>query len=110
MTDGILVLTTCGSAEEAERIGRSLVESRLAACVNITPGIRSIYRWQGVIEESAEWSLTIKSRRDLFESLSTELRRLHSYETPEILMLPIADGSAAYLRWMDKELRPQLEP
>jgi periplasmic divalent cation tolerance protein len=109
MTDKILVLTTCGSAEEAGRIARALVESKLAACVNIGPGSRSIYRWQGAIEESGEWALTIKSRSDLFEALSMELRQLHSYETPEILVLPIAEGGAAYLRWMDAELKQRPE-
>jgi periplasmic divalent cation tolerance protein len=105
MTDKILVLTTCDSEQEAGRIARSLVESRLAACVTVTPGIRSVYRWQGAIEESNEWSLSIKSRRDLFEELSTELRRLHTYQTPEILALPVEAGGAAYLQWMDGELR-----
>jgi periplasmic divalent cation tolerance protein len=105
MTDKILVLTTCGSAEEAARLARLLVESRLAACVAVTPGVRSIYRWQGAIEESEEWSLAIKSRRDLFEALSAELRRLHSYETPEIMAIPVLEGGAAYLEWMDGELR-----
>lgn len=105
MTDKILVFTTCGSAEEAAQIARSLVESRLAACVTVTPGIRSVYRWQGAIEEGEEWSLTIKSRRDLFAGLSTELRRLHSYETPEILAIPVVEGAAAYLQWMEGELR-----
>jgi periplasmic divalent cation tolerance protein len=106
MTDRILVLTTCGSAEEAYRIARAIVESRLAACVAITPGIRSIYRWQGSLEESEEWALTIKSRSDLFGPLSEEIRQLHSYETPEILALPVLEGSAQYLRWMDESLRP----
>jgi periplasmic divalent cation tolerance protein len=106
MTDRILVLTTCPSAEEAGRIAHSLVESRLAACVAVAPGIRSVYRWQGSIEESAEWALTIKSRRDLFASVSDEIRRLHSYETPEILAVPVVKGSAEYLRWMDESLRP----
>jgi periplasmic divalent cation tolerance protein len=105
MTDKILVFTTCGSAEEAAQIARSLVESRLAACVTATPGIRSVYRWQGAIEESEEWSLTIKSRRDLFAALSTELMRLHSYTTPEILAVPVVAGGAEYLQWMDGELR-----
>ena len=105
MTDKIVVLTTCGSAEEAKRIARSLVESKLAACVALTPGIRSVYRWEGAIEESEEWSLTIKSRRDLFGALDAELRRLHSYTTPELLAIPVVEGSAAYLKWMDAELR-----
>lgn len=106
MTDKILVFTTCGSDEEAERIARALVDSRLAACVAISPGIHSVYRWQSAIEEGAEWALTIKSRRDLFDALSKEIRRLHSYKTPEILALPVADGSAEYLQWMDESLRP----
>lgn len=106
MTDKILVLTTCGSAEEAGRIARLLVESRLAACVSITPDTRSVYRWKGAIEESAEWSLTVKSRRDLFAQLSEEIRRLHSYETPEILAVPVIEGGADYLKWMDDSLRP----
>ncbi len=106
MTDKILVLTTCGSAEEAGRIARTLVESRLAACAAITPGVRSVYHWQGAIEESEEWSLTIKSRSDLFAPLSAEIRRLHSYETPEILALPVIGGDADYMQWMDGALRP----
>lgn len=105
MTDKILVFTTCGSPQEAAQIARSLVESRLAACVAVTPGIQSVYRWRGAIEESAEWSLTIKSRRDLFAALSAELRRLHSYETPEILAIPVVEGAAEYLQWIDGELR-----
>ncbi len=106
MTDKILVLTTCSSEEEAGRIAKSLVESRLAACVAITPGVHSVYRWEGAIEQSEEWSLAIKSRRDLFEPLTAALRRLHSYATPEILALPIWDGGPEYLKWMDAELRP----
>jgi periplasmic divalent cation tolerance protein len=99
----------CSSAEEAAQIARSVVESRLAACVAVTSGIQSVYRWQGAIEESDEWSLTIKSRRDLFEALSAELRRLHSYETPEILAVPVVAGMDAYLRWMDGELRAEAD-
>ncbi len=106
MTDKIVVLTTCGSVEEAARIAHYLIESRLAACVAITPGIRSVYHWNGAIEETEEWSLAIKSRHDLFAQLSAEIRRLHSYETPEILAVPVIEGSADYMRWMDGALRP----
>jgi len=105
MTDKIVVLSTCGSAEEADRIARRLVEARLAACVNITPGVRSIYRWKSAIEESEECLLVIKSRRDLLAALETELRKVHSYEVPEILALTVIDGSESYLLWMDGELR-----
>ena len=105
MTDKIVVLSTCGSAEEAEKIARSLVEKRLAACVNIVPGMRSVYRWKGAIEDASEWLLLIKSKRELFEKLCAELAGLHSYETPEIVALPIAEGSESYLNWMEAELQ-----
>ena len=106
MTDKIVVLSTCGSAEEAERVARHLVALRLAACVQITPGVRSFYHWKGEIADDAEFQLTIKSRRDLFAALCAELRKVHSYEVPEILALPVVDGSGTYLEWMDKELQP----
>ncbi len=105
MTDKILVHTTCSSREEAERLARALVESRLAACVAITPGVTSVYRWQGAIEQSEEWALTIKTRRGLFDALKAELSRLHSYQVPEILAVPVLEGSEAYLAWMDEELQ-----
>ena len=104
MTDKIVVLTTCESEEEAERIARSLVEKRLAACVNILPRARSIYRWKGAVEEAQELILLIKSRRDAFETLRAELSKIHSYEVPETIALPIVDGSTAYLAWLDREL------
>ena len=106
MTDKIVVLSTCGSEKEARRIARGLVDSRLAACVAATPGTVSVYHWKGAIEESAEWSLAIKTRRDLFGAVCAEIRRLHSYELPEIVALQIVDGSPEYLDWMDQELRP----
>jgi periplasmic divalent cation tolerance protein len=106
MTGKIVVLTTCGSEQEARRIARGLVEARLAACVAATPGTVSVYRWKGALEESAEWSLLIKTRSDLFPAVCAEIRRLHSYETPEIVALQIADGSPEYLEWMDDQLRP----
>jgi periplasmic divalent cation tolerance protein len=106
MTDKIVVFSTCGSAEEAERIARHLVETRVAACVSITPGLRSIYRWKGAIEDEGEWGLTIKSRRDLFPRLCAELRRVHSYSTPEILAVQVVDGDEAYLAWLDREVLP----
>lgn len=85
-------------------MARGLVEKRLAACVNVTPGIRSIYHWQGAIEEESEHLLVIKSRRDLFGRLRAELEKLHSYDVPEVIALPVVDGSEAYLGWMDQEL------
>src|SRR5512141_3213765 len=100
MTDKIIVLTTCATAEEADRIARQLLEQRLAACVNILPGVRSLYRWQGAIEEAAECLLIIKSQQSLWEPLRAAIQSLHSYEVPEILLLPIADGAPPYLDWL----------
>ena len=97
MTDKIVVLSTCDSEEQARQVARALVEHRVAACVNILPGAHSIYRWQGKVEEAAEWVLVIKSRRDLFEGLRAELQRNHSYEVPEVIALPVVEGSAGYL-------------
>jgi periplasmic divalent cation tolerance protein len=104
MTDKIVLISTCGSAEEAGRIAQELVSQRLAACVNILPGVQSVYRWQGKIENSEEWLLIIKSRRDLVESIHHSLSALHSSEVPELIALPIIDGAPAYLRWVDAEL------
>lgn len=104
MTDKIVVLSTCDSEERAKALARVLVEQRLAACVNIIPGARSIYQWQGKVEEAEEWVLVIKSRRDLFGSLKEALAAQHSYEVPEVIALPIVDGSEAYLAWLDREM------
>jgi periplasmic divalent cation tolerance protein len=106
MTDKILVSTTCASAEEAQRLARMLVEERLAACVQIVPHVRSVYRWRGAVEESEEWLLLIKSRRDLFENMRRRLRAAHSYELPEIVALAVVDGEPEYLAWVDAGLIP----
>jgi periplasmic divalent cation tolerance protein len=104
MTDKIIVFSTCGSSEEAHRVARELVEARLAACVNIGGPVESVYRWKGAVESAQEWTLTIKSRRDLLPKLAAELTRAHSYEVPEVLALPVVDGSEAYLGWLEGEL------
>jgi periplasmic divalent cation tolerance protein len=104
MTDKIVVLSTCASAEEAEKIARHLVEKRLAACVTIVPEVRSIYRWKGVVEDASEWLLIVKSRRGLVERLSAEIASLHSYQVPEVVALPLVDGAPGYLNWLDREL------
>ncbi len=90
--------------EEAEKIARNLVDARLAACVNVLPGMRSFYRWKGSIEDAAEWLLVIKSSRERFDALRTALEKLHSYEVPEVIALSVIDGSQNYLNWMDGEL------
>lgn len=110
MTDKIVVLSTCASGEEAERIGRSLVEKRLAACVNILAGVRSLYRWKGAVQDDREVLLVIKSSRALFAQLRAEIEKLHSYEVPEIIAVPIVDGSERYLEWLDRELGEEQEP
>jgi periplasmic divalent cation tolerance protein len=104
MTDKIVVFSTASSAEEAEKIARELVNERLAACVNVVPAIRSIYRWQGKIEDSQEVLLIIKSSRERFDALRTLLEKLHSYEVPEVIAMPVVDGAPNYLNWMDGEL------
>jgi periplasmic divalent cation tolerance protein len=104
MTEKIVILSTCGSEDDAVKVGRALVEARVAACVNIVPKIRSIYRWKGELQDDTEWLLVIKSSRSLFERLKTELRKVHSYEVPEVLAIPVVDGSQEYLDWMDREL------
>jgi periplasmic divalent cation tolerance protein len=105
MTDKIVVLSTCETPEDARRIARHLVEQRLAACVNVIPQATSIYRWKGEIQESPELLLIIKSSRPLLAALQRELARVHPYEIPEIISLPIIDGSHQYLAWLDSELR-----
>jgi periplasmic divalent cation tolerance protein len=104
MTDQIVVLNTCSSEEEAERLARLLVERRLAACVSVVPGARSFYRWQGAIESANEWLLVIKSSRALFSSLATAIEQEHSYDVPEVLALPVVEGSANYLNWLSGSL------
>jgi len=105
MTDKIVVFCTCATEEEAGKLAQVLVEARVAACVTILPGARSIYRWQGAIESSAECLLMIKSSRRLFEALCVTLERAHSYEVPEVLALPVVDGAANYLNWLEAQLR-----
>jgi periplasmic divalent cation tolerance protein len=104
MTDKIVVLSACDSEEQAAELARALVEKRLAACVNIIAGARSIYRWKDQIEDSPEWLLVIKSRRDLFDRLRAEIAGLHTYEVPELIALPVVDGSESYLAWLDREV------
>jgi len=109
MTDKIVVLTTCDSEEQAEKLARHLVDQRVAACVNVLPKARSIYRWNEKVEEASEWMLLIKSRRDLFAALRSEIQKLHTYEVPELIALPVVDGSEAYLTWFDAQLTTKTE-
>lgn len=103
----LVVLTTAGSPEEADRLARELVGRRLAACVNIVPGVRSIYRWEGEVREDGELLLVIKTRAEELEALRAAVRELHSYDLPEILALPVAGGDRAYLDWIEASVGPQ---
>ncbi len=105
MTDKRVVLTTCGSAEEAHRIAQELVEKNLAACINIVPQIESVYRWQGQVESATEWLLVIKTTAAAFDRVRDALLHLHSYEVPECIELAVEDGSAAYLDWLTAAVR-----
>ena len=100
MSESIVVLVTCGSEEEALKIARSLVEGRLAACVNLVSPVRSIYRWEGKIWDEKEWLLIIKTQKQRFEELEKMVKSLHSYSVPEIIGLPIAKGASSYLDWL----------
>jgi periplasmic divalent cation tolerance protein len=106
MTDKIVVLTTADSLQEARKIARTLVEAKLAACVNLLPPVESIYAWQGKIEKSRERLLVIKTSREVFPKVEAEIRKLHSYATPEIICLPIVNGSRDYLGWLDQSIKP----
>jgi periplasmic divalent cation tolerance protein len=105
VSERLVVLSTVERAEDAERIARALVERGLAACVNVVPGLVSIYRWKGAVERADERLLLIKTRADRFGALREALVALHPYELPEVLALPIADGHAPYLAWLDQGAR-----
>ncbi len=107
MTDKVIVYTTCGNITEAEAIARSLIDSRWAACVNVVPGLLSYYRWQGKVENDTELLLMIKTERGLVDEVRHTLETLHSYDLPEMIVVPIIDGSPNYLEWMDQEMRPE---
>jgi len=100
----IVVFITTSSTKEAETIGRALVEGRLAACVNISSGVRSLFRWRGVIEDQEEVLLLVKSRSDLLPRIIEAVKRLHSYTVPEVIALPILAGSPDYLAWIDESI------
>ncbi|MGC1105264.1 MAG: divalent-cation tolerance protein CutA [Candidatus Acidiferrales bacterium] len=104
--ESVVVFVTCPSEKEADRLGKVVVCKRLAACVNVVASpIKSIYRWKGKIETTVEVLMLIKTTRGKFRALETEIRRLHSYDTPEIVALPIAAGSKVYLEWLRQSVK-----
>jgi periplasmic divalent cation tolerance protein len=106
MSEHAIVLSTAGTESEAARIADELVARHLAACVSVVPNVRSTYRWRGEVHTEQEWLLVVKTRRDRFDELSRAIHELHSYELPEVVMLDIDRGDAAYLAWIDASLKP----
>ena len=104
MSEYVQVITTTARREDADRIALSLVEQRLAVCVQIVGPIGSTYRWRGSIETAEEWQCWAKTRRDLYQQVEQTIRRLHPYEVPEIVAMPVLSGSADYLAWLDAEV------
>lgn len=109
MTEAIAVFITAANKEEAARLAEMLIEARLAACVQILPGVESVYRWQGKIERQPEVLLVAKTLRSKFAELEREVRAVHSYETPEIVAVPIVNESAPYLEWLVASVRSDSE-
>lgn len=98
----VVVLITCGSEGEAHALAQRLVEHRLAACVNVVPGVTSFYWWKGEVQRDAEWLLLVKARAEHLEALVQKVRGWHSYEEPEVIALPIVAGSPTYLAWVQE--------
>ncbi len=105
MTELLVVFVTVGNEVDAGRIARTILEERLAACVNILPGIHSIYRWEGTIEGESEALLIIKTSRELLEDLKAKIHEIHPYEVPELIALGVEDGLDGYIDWALGELR-----
>lgn len=110
MTDQpLLVMTNCPDMAAAKALAQLLVERRLAACVNILPSVHSVYRWQGAIEEATEITLSIKTVGARYAALENAIKTAHSYDVPEIIAVPIARGSIAYLQWIAEETRQHVD-
>ncbi len=108
-SEAIVVLMTAANVAEAQSIAEMLVGAQLAACVQILPPIESVYRWKGAIARESEILLLAKTERSRFEDLEREVRALHSYETPEIIAVPVVAGSFPYLEWLSASLNPNQE-
>jgi len=105
MDQALVVLVTASSVDEARQIARGLLESRLAACVNVVP-VESLFRWEGALQQETEALMIIKTRAGVFDRLAQAIKAAHSYDVPEIIALPIAAGSAEYLKWIEDEVTP----
>ena len=104
MIDTVLILCSCGDPEAARHIANALVEQRLAACVSILPAVESVYRWQEKIETANETLLLIKTTSGRFRAIQEKILKLHSYDTPEIIALPVVAGLEKYLRWLGEQV------
>jgi len=105
VSDAVLVLTTLGSDADAAALAHTLVEERLAACVNVLPPMTSVYRWEGSVEHESERQIIIKTTRARVDALAARLRTLHPYEVPEFLVIGVNDGAEAYLAWLGESVR-----
>jgi periplasmic divalent cation tolerance protein len=105
MAEYIQVVTTTGSKGDAVQVAQSLVEERLAACVQVIGPITSVYRWEGAVEVAEEWLCVVKSTLALYPDLEAAIQRVHPYDVPEILAVPVAAGSQSYLDWLQDEVR-----
>jgi periplasmic divalent cation tolerance protein len=101
--DYVIVMTTTGDADEAQRLAARVVEARLAACAQVSAPITSTYWWNGAVESASEYRIEFKTRRDLADGLMEHLKTVHSYEVPEVLVVPILGGNPLYLAWIDQE-------
>lgn len=106
MNDAVVVLITTPTSEAAAEIARALVEEGLAACGNVIPAVRSIYRWEGKVQDDAEALLVLKTERRLVTAMKERLPALHPYQVPELLVLPVEDGLGSYLEWIARSVRP----
>jgi periplasmic divalent cation tolerance protein len=110
VVEPIVVLVTASSSEEAAQLAQAMVNERVAACVNIVPGLSSIYRWQGRVETADEVLLIVKTARHLLPAVTRLVQSLHSYTVPEVIALPIVGGAAPYLDWLAEQVRSEAEP
>lgn len=109
MQQVLLILTNVPDENVAHAIARSLVEQKLAACVNLLPGVRSVYRWQGAVEEATEVTMLIKSTQQRYAELEAAIRQAHPYEVPEIIAMPVASGFQPYLDWVGAETKKEVD-
>ena len=107
MTDARIALTTCPNRVDAEALAGALVEERLAACVNLVPGVHSVYRWEGKVETADEVLLVIKTTADRLGTLTLRITELHAYEVPEVLSFAVEDGASRYLEWLAASVTPR---